>query len=128
VLRYRPGVFARVPLPGRLRQYAQYQPLSTFEEQRDAGLSSSNFDLEANIASDSRTGLDDQATQEILVIMRRNGVRYALDVIYLGRAEDLTGGILALMTRGLFARPKSWPATASIPLVRHHPLWRRHHR
>jgi hypothetical protein len=76
LLRYRPGVFARVPLPDRLRQYAQYTPLSTFEDQRDAGLSSSNFDLEANIASDSRTGLDDQGTQEILAIMRRNGIRH----------------------------------------------------
>jgi hypothetical protein len=76
ILRYRPGVFARLPLPERVRQYAQYTPLSTFEEQRDAGLSSSNFDLEGNIASDSRTGLDDQGTQEILLIMRRNGCTY----------------------------------------------------
>jgi hypothetical protein len=75
LLRYRPGLFARLPLPERFRQYAQYTPLATFEDQRNAGLSSSNFDLENNIASDSRTGLDDQGTQEIMSIMRRNGVR-----------------------------------------------------
>jgi hypothetical protein len=54
-----------------------YTPISTFADQRDAGLTSSNFDIEANILDeDSRTGLDERGTQEVMDIMRRDGVKY----------------------------------------------------
>lgn len=40
------------------------------------GLSSSNFDLEQNIlGGDSRQGLDEAASQEVLEIMRNEGVK-----------------------------------------------------
>ena len=56
----------------RLRAYV---PLSTFESQRDAGLSSTNFDLEGNInGSDSRVGLDERVAEEVRRIMRERGV------------------------------------------------------
>jgi len=53
-----------------------YAPVSTFAEQADAGLSSGNFDIEAAniVAGDSRTGLDERGTQEVLDIMRRERV------------------------------------------------------
>lgn len=72
---------AQLPLPNRLRSLFpalnHYTPLSTFAEQADAGLSSGNFDIEAaNImAGDSRTGLDERETQEVLDIMRRERVK-----------------------------------------------------
>ncbi|KDQ11848.1 hypothetical protein BOTBODRAFT_34939 [Botryobasidium botryosum FD-172 SS1] len=47
-----------------------YTPLSTFEDQRSAGLSSSTFDIEQNMVDgDSRSGLDDRAAEEIRRIM-----------------------------------------------------------
>ena len=53
-----------------------YQPVATFAEQADAGLSSSTFDIEANIREgDSRAGLDERGTQEVLDIMRRERVK-----------------------------------------------------
>lgn len=53
-----------------------YTPLSTFAEQVDAGLNSTNFDIEANIREgDSRTGLDERGTQEVMEIMRRERVK-----------------------------------------------------
>ena len=51
-----------------------YAPLSTFESQRDSGLSSVNFDLEGNIAGDSRVGLDERSSDEVRKIMRERGV------------------------------------------------------
>lgn len=72
---------AQLPLPNRLRSLFpalnNYTPISTFAEQADAGLSSSNFDIEAaNItAGDSRTGLDERETQEVVDIMRRERVK-----------------------------------------------------
>jgi hypothetical protein len=52
-----------------------YTPLSTFSEQVEAGLSNSNFDIQANINDgDSRTGLDERGTQEVMDIMRRERV------------------------------------------------------
>ena len=72
---------AQLPLPNRLRSFFpilnNYAPVSTFAEQSDAGLSSGNFDIEAaNIAAgDSRTGLDERGTQEVLDIMRRERVK-----------------------------------------------------
>ncbi|KAI0642135.1 hypothetical protein C8Q78DRAFT_1074713 [Trametes maxima] len=56
---------------------AHYQPVATFAEQADAGLSSSTFDIEANIRDgDSRAGLDERGTQEVLDIMRRERVNF----------------------------------------------------
>lgn len=55
----------------RLRAYV---PLSTFESQRNAGLSSAAFDLEANIAGDSRAGLDERGAEEVRQIMQARGV------------------------------------------------------
>ena len=72
---------AQLPFPNRLRSYFpvlnNYAPVSTFAEQADAGLSSGNFDIEAaNImVGDSRAGLDERGTQEVLDIMRRQRVK-----------------------------------------------------
>lgn len=55
----------------------QYTPLSTFSDQAEAGLTSVMFDTEANINDgDSRAGLDERGTQEVLEIMRRKRVKY----------------------------------------------------
>ncbi|KAF8652157.1 hypothetical protein AX16_004514 [Volvariella volvacea WC 439] len=54
-----------------------YTPISTFSDQLNAGLSSSHFDIEANIRDgDSRTGLDERAVEEIRDIMRRERVNF----------------------------------------------------
>ncbi|KAI0832068.1 hypothetical protein BC628DRAFT_1415530 [Trametes gibbosa] len=56
---------------------AHYQPVATFAEQVDAGMSSSTFDIEANIRDgDSRAGLDERGTQEVLDIMNRERVNF----------------------------------------------------
>lgn len=55
----------------RLRGYV---PLSTFESQQGAGLSSMNFDLEGNMTGDSRAGLDETGVAEIRRIMRGRNV------------------------------------------------------
>ncbi|KAI9059938.1 hypothetical protein FKP32DRAFT_1579068 [Trametes sanguinea] len=80
-LRYRAALFNPVrSLFGGSRAAAvaaHYQPVSTFAEQADAGLSSSTFDIEANIREgDSRIGLDERGTQEVLDIMRRERVNF----------------------------------------------------
>jgi len=50
---------------------------TTFAAQRAGGLSSSNFDLEVNVqGGDARTGLDEAGTQEVLEIMRSQGVTF----------------------------------------------------
>jgi len=73
---------AQLPLPNRLRSFFptlnNYAPVSTFAEQAEAGMSSGNFDIEAaNIsAGDSRTGLDERGTQEVLDIMRRERLTF----------------------------------------------------
>lgn len=55
---------------------SNYTQLSTFSEQASAGMTSSDFDIEANMRDgDSRTGLDEQGTQEIMEIMRRELVK-----------------------------------------------------
>jgi len=55
---------------------SNYTPLSTFSDQIGAGMTSSDFDIEANIRDgDSRTGLDERGTQEVLEIMRRERVK-----------------------------------------------------
>lgn len=84
IWRYRPALIERLPIPDRLRNafpsMSHYTPLSTFGEQLDAGLSSNAFDIEANIRDgDSRAGLDERGTQEVLDIMQRERVEYVLD-------------------------------------------------
>ena len=64
------------PMRSLFPRLGHYQPVSTFAEQADAGLSSSLFDIEANIRDgDSRAGLDERGTQEVLDIMRRERVK-----------------------------------------------------
>lgn len=79
VFRYRVALISHVPGPIKtlFPSLAHYAPLSTFEAQANAGLNSHNFDIEANIRDgDSRAGLDERGTQEVLEIMRREGVKY----------------------------------------------------
>ncbi|KAI0708824.1 hypothetical protein K466DRAFT_61563 [Polyporus arcularius HHB13444] len=65
------------PMRSLFPRLGHYQPVSTFAEQVDAGMSSSTFDIEANIRDgDSRAGLDDRGTQEVLDIMRRERVNF----------------------------------------------------
>lgn len=78
VFRYRVALISHVPGPIKtlFPSLAHYAPLSTFEAQANAGLNSHNFDIEANIRDgDSRAGLDERGTQEVLEIMRREGVK-----------------------------------------------------
>ncbi|KAK7031623.1 hypothetical protein R3P38DRAFT_2924830 [Favolaschia claudopus] len=68
-------------LPERIRNLLptlnNYQPLATFSDQITAGMSSSDFDIEANIRDgDVRTGLDEQGTREVMDIMRRERVNF----------------------------------------------------
>jgi len=68
-------------VPNRFKSFfpslSHYTPVSTFAEQAEAGLSSSNFDIEANIADgDSRIGLDERGTLEVQEIMRRERVNF----------------------------------------------------
>ena len=72
--RYRAALFN--PVRSLFPRLGHYQPVSTFAEQVDAGLTSSTFDIEANIRDgDSRAGLDERGTQEVLDIMRRERVK-----------------------------------------------------
>jgi Fungal protein of unknown function (DUF2015) len=73
---------AHLPVPDRLRAIIpsssreNYAPLSTFADQAAAGMTSSTFDIEADniFQGDARVGLDEQATQEVMEIMRRENV------------------------------------------------------
>jgi hypothetical protein len=67
------------PLQGHLSPYMNhYTSIPTsFAAQAANGFSSSNFDLEANIAGDSRAGLDDSVLAEIRDIMHREHVKCA---------------------------------------------------
>lgn len=83
--RYRATLIAHVPNPvkslfGQRAHAAHgYAALATFEEQASAGLTSESFDIEANIRDgDSRSGLDERSTQEVLEIMRRERVKCVL--------------------------------------------------
>lgn len=50
---------------------------SSFADDMEAGLSSSTFDLAANVSDgDSRAGLDDASKKEILKIMKRRRLRF----------------------------------------------------
>ncbi|CAD1810910.1 hypothetical protein FOB58_001952 [Candida parapsilosis] len=53
-----------------------YQNLGTFEGDINDGLSSSNFDLEANNSNDSRKGLSEAAKEEVKKIMNTKGISF----------------------------------------------------
>lgn len=75
---YRARIVARLPERARwlFPQLDHYAPLSTFSDQATAGMSSSNFDIEANMRDgDSRSGLDEAGTREVMEIMRRERVK-----------------------------------------------------
>ncbi|EKM82014.1 hypothetical protein AGABI1DRAFT_112192 [Agaricus bisporus var. burnettii JB137-S8] len=77
--RYREMILAHAPkrLKDSFPRLQHYAPVSTFSQQANAGLTSSAFDIEANIQDgDSRVGLDEQGTQEVLDIMRRERVNF----------------------------------------------------
>ena len=79
--RYRATFISHVPNPVKslFPRLGHYTPLSTFEEQANAGMTSESFDIEANIRDgDSRAGLDERGTQEVLEIMRRERVKCVL--------------------------------------------------
>ncbi|KAF4548116.1 Hypothetical protein D9617_31g063520 [Elsinoe fawcettii] len=60
------------------RSSVRYTPVpGSFRDDAEAGLSSSNFDLEANIEDgDARQGLDDQGKQEVRRIMKERRVEF----------------------------------------------------
>ncbi|KAH9987149.1 hypothetical protein BJV74DRAFT_506224 [Russula compacta] len=76
--------YDHLPVPERLRAiipgYSRenYAPLSTFADQASAGMTSSTFDIEADniFQGDARVGLDEQGTQEVMEIMRRENVNF----------------------------------------------------
>ncbi|KII87288.1 hypothetical protein PLICRDRAFT_55269 [Plicaturopsis crispa FD-325 SS-3] len=77
--RYRATLLPHVPdrVKGLFPRLGHYTPLSTFHQQAGAGLSSNEFDIEANIRDgDSRAGLDERGTQEVLEIMRRERINF----------------------------------------------------
>ncbi|KAJ4470142.1 hypothetical protein J3R30DRAFT_3539016 [Lentinula aciculospora] len=77
--RYRSSIAPYVPrrVKTLFPQFNHYVPLSTFADQASAGMSSSNFDIEANIMDgDSRSGLDERGTQEVMEIMRQERVNF----------------------------------------------------
>ncbi|KAJ3512604.1 hypothetical protein NLJ89_g3417 [Agrocybe chaxingu] len=81
MLTYRYRAFIAPHLPARVKSLfpglSNYTPLSTFSEQIGAGMTSSDFDIEANVREgDSRRGLDERGTQEVLEIMRRERVNF----------------------------------------------------
>ena len=76
--RYRATLISHVPNPVKslFPSLSHYTPLSTYEAQASAGLTSDAFDIEANIRDgDSRAGLDERSTQEVMEIMRRERVK-----------------------------------------------------
>jgi len=76
---YRSQIIQHVPqsVKSFFPSLSHYTPLSTFNDQARAGLSSGAFDIEANIRDgDSRAGLDERGTQEVMEIMRREKVNF----------------------------------------------------
>ncbi|KAI2642560.1 hypothetical protein GGS21DRAFT_498455 [Xylaria nigripes] len=62
-------------LPGSSYLYSRLP--NSFAGDIEAGLSSSNFDISANVDSgDSRAGLDNAAKSEILVLMKKRRLRF----------------------------------------------------
>ena len=91
--RYRATFISHVPNPVRalFPRLSHYTPLATFEEQANAGLTSESFDIEANIRDgDSRAGLDERGTQEVLEIMRRERVKCVISRLTLRVALNAT--------------------------------------
>ncbi|KAJ7574383.1 hypothetical protein C8J56DRAFT_979498 [Mycena floridula] len=79
VFHYRSVILPHVPerVKSFFPQLNNYAPLTTFSQQAHAGLTSTNFDLEANILDgDSRSGLDENSTREIMDIMSRQRVNF----------------------------------------------------
>jgi len=81
MLMYRYRAFVIPHVPDRVRSFfptlSHYAPLSTFSDQVNAGMTSESFDIEANIATgDSRMGLDEQGTREVMEIMKRERVNF----------------------------------------------------
>jgi hypothetical protein len=81
MLTYRYRAFIIPHVPDRVKSLFpalnNYTPLATFSQQIGAGLSSNDFDIEANLRDgDSRSGLDERGTQEVLEIMRRERVNF----------------------------------------------------
>ncbi|GLB43357.1 putative fungal protein of unknown function (DUF2015) [Lyophyllum shimeji] len=79
--RYRATILPHIHIPERIRtlfpKLSHYTPLSTFSEQVNAGMTSSQFDIEANLRDgDSRAGLDERGTQEVMEIMRQQRVNF----------------------------------------------------
>ncbi|KAF5384626.1 hypothetical protein D9757_007512 [Collybiopsis confluens] len=77
--RYRASIAPHIPnrVKSLFPRFNNYVPLSTFADQADAGMSSSNFDIEANMTDgDSRTGLDERGTREVMEIMHRERVNF----------------------------------------------------
>ncbi|KAF5383766.1 hypothetical protein D9615_003770 [Tricholomella constricta] len=79
--RYRATILPHIHVPDRMRtmfpRLGNYTPLSTFSQQVNAGMSSSAFDIEANLRDgDSRSGLDERGTQEVMEIMRQQRVNF----------------------------------------------------
>ncbi|KAG6820425.1 hypothetical protein H0H93_000671 [Arthromyces matolae] len=78
--RYRATILPHIHIPDRMRtmfpSFNHYTPLSNFSEQISAGLTSNQFDIEANVRDgDSRSGLDERGTQEVREIMRQQRVK-----------------------------------------------------
>ena len=83
VVTYRYRAFITPRLPERVKtmfpKLNHYTPVSTFADQISHGMTSDHFDIEANVRDgDSRLGLDEAGTQEVLEIMRRERVKYVL--------------------------------------------------
>jgi len=81
MLTYRYRSFVVPHLPERVKSMFpalnNYTPLASFSQQLSAGMTSDNFDIEANVRDgDSRLGLDERGTQEVLEIMRRERVNF----------------------------------------------------
>jgi len=77
--RYRASIIPCIPerVKSLFPKLSNYTPLSTFSDQVGAGMTSNDFDVEANInGGDSRVGLDERGTQEVLGIMRRERVNF----------------------------------------------------
>jgi hypothetical protein len=65
-----------IHFPGSDYLYSRIAP-GSFEDDIEAGLSSSNFDLAGNVeGGDSRSGLDDGAKREILRIMKKRRLKF----------------------------------------------------
>lgn len=79
--RWLPGFQSRlhsIHIPGSDYLYSRLTPSGgSFEDDMEAGLSSANFDLAANVeGGDGRAGLDDAAKREVLRIMKKRRLKF----------------------------------------------------